>query len=272
MNSARLAKLARVIRSTRLTRALLYYRVAAGTEHQSVLTRDLTTVIDIGANRGQFALAVRTWAPGARIISFEPLPGPSSVFRKIFANDDHVLLYQTAIGPQLGPRKIHISRRDDSSSLLPISSVQKAAFPGTAEVATINVPVGPLSEFVRVDEIKQHAMLKLDVQGFEYEALLGCQSLLSRFQWVYCECSFIELYSGQKLAADVISLLGNQGFSLDDILNPVYSKAGRCIQADLLFTRSLPRATGNDSPYAMATEVADKCPSPRQLNTPIDRS
>jgi hypothetical protein len=107
-------------------------------------------------------------------------------------------------------------------------------------VATIDVPVGPLSEFVRVDELKRPAMLKLDVQGFEYEALMGCQSLLPHFQWVYCECSFIELYSGQKLASDVIALLASQGFSLDDIHNPAYSSAGRCIQADLLFSRLLP--------------------------------
>ena len=98
---------------------------------------------------------------------------------------------------------------------------------------------GPLDEFVRFDELKQNAMLKLDVQGFEYEALRGCESMLPHFQWVYCECSFIELYAGQKLASDVIALLADRGFSIDDIQNPTYSDAGHCIQADLLFSQSL---------------------------------
>ena len=31
--------------------------------------------------------------------------------------------------------------------------------------------------------------------------------MLSHFEWVYCECSFVELYSGQKLAPEVITLL-----------------------------------------------------------------
>lgn len=238
LSSTRGAKLAQVIRSVRLTRAFVYHQVLAAAEHRRVLGRDLATVIDIGANRGQFALAVRRWAPRARVISFEPLPGPSRVFRKVFAKDDHVTLHQTAIGPKLEQRRMHLSKRDDSSSLLPITSVQTTAFPGTVEVATLDVPVGPLCEFVRADQLKQNAMLKLDVQGFEYEALIGCQSLLTYFQWVYCECSFIMLYAGQKMASDVIAWIAGQGFSLDDIQNPVYNDAGRCIQADLLFSPS----------------------------------
>jgi predicted RNA methylase len=74
----------------------LYYRVLAGAEHRNVLNRDLATVIDIGANRGQFALAVRRWAPSARVVSFEPLPGPSSIFRKVFASGDQMMLHRPA--------------------------------------------------------------------------------------------------------------------------------------------------------------------------------
>lgn len=241
MISVKLAKLIQVTGSTQLLRALVYHRVLTGAEHRKVLIRDLATVVDIGANRGQFALAVREWAPKARVISFEPLPGPSSVFRKVFAGDDRVILYESAIGPKAERRMMHLSERDDSSSLLPISSVQTTTFPGTAEVATIGVKVGPLSEFVRKDELRPNSMLKLDVQGFEYEALLGCQSLLVHFQWIYCECSFVELYAGQKLASEVIAWLAGQGFSLDDIQNPIYGSNGRCIQADLLFSRPLRR-------------------------------
>ena len=215
-------------------------------------------VIDIGANRGQFALAVRRWAPAARIISFEPLPAPSTVFRNVFAGDKQVKLFQTAIGPKVERRAMHLSERDDSSSLLPISSLQATVFPGTSEVATIDVPVGPLSEFVCSDELKPRSMLKLDVQGFEYEALLGCESLLARFEWIYCECSFIELYAGQRLASDVIALLADRGFAFDDLHNPVYSDAGRCIQADLLFSRSLSKVWIDQR--QLASSAHDTCP------------
>lgn len=233
----RFNKLAHAARSIRLTQVLLRYRVLAGAEHRHVLSRAITTVVDIGANRGQFSLAVRRWAPKARVIAFEPLPGPASIFERVFAGDDRVSLHQVAIGPRREQGTMHVSGKDDSSSLLPISSAQAAMFPGTAEIATAEVRVGPLEEFVTTNEISAPAMLKLDVQGFEYEALIGCESMLARFAWVYCECSFIELYSGQRLACEVIDWLAQKGFELTGIYNPAYDRDGQAVQGDFLFLR-----------------------------------
>ncbi len=233
----RFDKLGQVIKSARLIRALFLHRVLASAEHRHVFASELATVIDIGANRGQFALAVRQWAPQARVISFEPLPGPAKLFRKVFSGDAAVTLHEVAIGPVAGTRTMHISARDDSSSLLPISALQTSMFPGTAEAGTIEVRVAPLDEFVKAAELKEPAMLKLDVQGFEYEALLGCESLLPHFDVIYCECSFVELYSGQKLAADVIEWLSDRGFRIKGMFNPAYDAQGQAIQADFLFHR-----------------------------------
>lgn len=230
-------KLTQAIQFPPLMRALVRHRVLAGAEHRYVLSRELNSVVDIGANRGQFSLAVRQWAPKARVISFEPLPGPAAIFRSVFSNDDHVLLHQAAIGPLAEQKTMHVSARDDSSSLLPISSVQTAMFPGTDEIATAEVRVGRLEEFVQADALRSPAMLKLDVQGFEYESLIGCESMLPLFDWVYCECSFVEFYSGQKLASDVIDWLARKGFNLDGIHNSTYDRCGQAVQADFLFLR-----------------------------------
>ncbi len=238
----RFDKLTQAVRSGRLMLALLRHGVLGGAEHRQVLSRDLRTVVDIGANRGQFALAIREWAPEARVISFEPLPGPASVFRKVFAGDERVVLHQAAIGPYPEQRTMHVSANDDSSSLLPISSVQTAMYPGTEEIWTTEVRVAPLQEFVTADELRSPAMLKLDVQGFEYEALIGCESMLPHFDKVYCECSFVELYSGQKLASEVIDWLARRGFELGGVYSPAYDRRGHAVQADFLFLRN--RAQG----------------------------
>lgn len=233
----RLDKLSQTLLSKRLLQALLLHRVLAGAEHRFVLSRDLRTVVDIGANRGQFALAARHWASNARIVSFEPLSNPAAVFRRVFSGDDRVVLHEAAIGPTSLRQKMHVSARDDSSSLLPISSVQTAMFPGTGEVGTTEVRVAPLDEFVTAKELQPSAMLKLDVQGFEFDALRGCESLLDNFDWVYCECSFVEFYTGQKLAWEVVDWLSTRGFHLDGIFNPAYDVKGLCVQADFLFSR-----------------------------------
>lgn len=230
----RLKKLRIVLLQPMLRRAFFRYLVMAGVEHKAALSRSLSTVVDIGANRGQFALAARAIS-GAKVVSFEPLPEVAALFRNVFAGDAAVTLYVAAIGEKTEKKLMHLSARDDSSSLLEIGEAQSEFFPGTHEVGTLEVRVGTLDEFLTKEEIVRPAMLKLDVQGFELQALAGCSSLISNFDYVYCECSFVELYKGQKLAVDVIAYLHTLGFGLSGMYNPAYDRNGNCIQADLLF-------------------------------------
>ncbi len=219
-------------------RKALQLGVAAAVEHERLLSLlDCNTIVDIGANRGQFALVARACFPQADIISFEPLPEPALIFSRVFGRDDATKLHKSAIGPIKNKCVMHVSARDDSSSLLPISSLQNDIFPGTGEKTTLEVDVGLLSDFVNKSQITAPAMLKLDVQGFELDALKGCETLLDDFKWVYCECSFVELYTGQKLASDVIGWLSGKGFLVEGVYNPTYDGEGRAVQADLLFSK-----------------------------------
>lgn len=236
---AEAAKLSRILCAGDCRAALRRHRVAAGIEHAVVLRQlhGCRAVVDIGANRGQFALAARHVFPAAQIDSFEPLSGPAQRFRTVFASDPRVVLHEAAIGPRAGKAEIHVSARDDSSSLLPIGKEQSRLFPGTAEAGTSEVHVGRLVEFLSADEILAPALLKLDVQGFELAALQGCEEILDRFKWVYAECSFVELYEEQALAGEVIAWLRARGLSLSGVYNVTYDRNGSAVQADFLFTR-----------------------------------
>jgi FkbM family methyltransferase len=231
-------KLAGILKSPYYQSRLLRHRVAAGVEHARVLSGlDFRTVVDIGASRGQFALVARKCHPQALIISFEPLPTAAAKFRAVFADDDRVTLHEVAIGPVPRDATIHISQRDDSSSLLLITSTQAALFPGTEETATAMVRVAPLREFIPAADVRPPALLKLDVQGYELEALRGCEDMLGQFAYVYVECSFVELYGGQALADEVIAWLRERGFRIRGVHNMDYDRGGRAIQADFLFAR-----------------------------------
>lgn len=63
----------------------------------------------------------------------------------------------------------------------------------------------PLADALPAADIAAPALLKLGVQGFELQALLGCEDLLDRFAYVYVEYSFVELYEGQAFADAVIA-------------------------------------------------------------------
>jgi FkbM family methyltransferase len=237
---AAIRKLVRVLPNRTWRDALVKHGVAASVEHRLMLgsLEPIRCLVDIGANRGQFALAAHRYFPAARIISFEPLPGPADVFRRVFSSSREVTLHQAAVGASAGKATMHVAARDDSSSLLPIGQLQNRLFPNTSEVMTMEVSVGELSDFIGADDIAPPALLKIDVQGFELQVLQGCATLLNRFAIVYVECSFIELYEGQALADEVLSWLHARGFSLFGTYNMSYDSHGACVQADLLFRRA----------------------------------
>jgi len=231
----KLSKLIQIIQQG-LFPAFLRHKVAAGVEHRVVLAPlNCKHVVDIGANRGQFALIARKCFPDAKMDSFEPLQEPADRFQALFDNDHSTQLHRLAIGLNEGEAAIHVSGRDDSSSLLPITDTQSTLFPGTAERETRMIHVAPLRDIIPEQDIQEPALLKIDVQGFEMEVLRGCEELLGRFQYIYVECSFVELYAGQAFADEIIAFLRERNFILDGVYNPCYDKNGRAVQADFFF-------------------------------------
>jgi FkbM family methyltransferase len=232
-------KLVAILRVAPYRTALFKHRVAATVEHKQALAGlKLRTVVDVGANRGQFTLFALHAFPAARVVSLEPLSAPAARFRRVFAGQRRVTLHHAALGPETGLSTMHVSRHDDSSSLLPITATQRQIFHGTEEVRTEKVRTGPLSDFLDCDSIQEPALLKVDVQGYELEALRGCGDLLDRFAYVYAEASFIELYEGQVLADDLVAWLRERGYELVGSYGASTDADGRKIQADMLFKRS----------------------------------
>ncbi len=93
-----LTKIFRVLWIPAYRRPFLRTRVAASTEHDRILeSLDLDVVVDLGANRGQFALCIRRLFPAARIYSFEPLRRPAETYRATFEGDTNVELFNAAV-------------------------------------------------------------------------------------------------------------------------------------------------------------------------------
>jgi FkbM family methyltransferase len=236
---ARASKIGRLLLEPRLWRAIapaLREGVFPSLEHGSVrFGAQFATVLDVGASRGQFALFALGRFPGAKLLCFEPLPDARAKAQKVLAGHD-VELYGVALGSSRREMTLHVSASDDSSSLLPIGQRQVAAFPGTHETHTINVPVDVLCSYV--DEgVARPCLLKIDVQGVELDVLRGAGASLSHIDEVLVEVSFVELYTGQALASDVICYLAERGLRLTDIHGVVRAADGTALQADLLFGR-----------------------------------
>jgi FkbM family methyltransferase len=230
-------KLARLLREPAFRRPLRH-GVAATTEHESVPFADYRTVIDAGAGRGQFAVfALRTF-PRAQIVGFEPAPHSFTTATRVLRGSGLVDLRRQALGAEAGTATFHITADADSSSLRRPTGEQTRRFPGTNSIDRVEVEVVTLDE--AVTEPRRPALLKLDLQGGELDALRGAERLLGSIDDVFAECSFVELYEGQVLADQVICYLRDRGFTLRGVYSPTYGEDGVCVQADLLFGRSAP--------------------------------
>jgi FkbM family methyltransferase len=213
-------------------------RVAPASEHVPTISGlAIDRIIDVGANRGQFSLIARILHPQVAIEAFEPQPSEASVYKLIFDGDARINLHEIALGDRAGEADLHISRRKDSSSLLPIGEMQSKIFPSTEEVGTHRVSVVTLDSFVSVWKSSNRMLLKLDVQGFELGVLRGAITVLKQCAYVYVECSEVALYTGQALFPEVRNFLEAQGFQHLRSINEQYVE-GRLIQADHLFARN----------------------------------
>lgn len=213
-------------------------RVAAAVEHRDVpFGHDFATVIDVGAHHGQFALLALELFPRAGVLCVEPLPSALDRLRAVIEVDSRVTVFGAAAAAKRGRRELHVSGKTDSSSLLAIQQSYVRAFPGTKEALTTEVEVETLDSLV-ADRIRRPCLLKIDVQGGELEVLAGAETVLTKVDTAYVECSFVEFYRGQGLADEVIATFLGRGLRLDGIYSVVRDADGRCLQADLLFRRA----------------------------------
>lgn len=234
----RLVKLARILRNRQFARELLGVGVAAGVEHQEMLLRVAARhVIDVGANRGQFTLATAVTLPEAHIDAFEPLADARECLVMLHIAPTRLTLHPFAIGKENVTATLHRTRRDDSSSLLPPTELQVSIFPGTDEVGRETVQIRRLDGLLSLTAIARPSLLKIDVQGSELDVIKGAWGILPVIDWVYVECSFVELYKNQPLAHDIVSILDAAGFVIDGLYNPVVMSGHGCVQADILFRK-----------------------------------
>lgn len=231
----RVRKLAILLQEPAWRRALRRGSAAAVEHREVAFSQDFRTIIDVGAHHGQFALMARQRFPAAQIICVEPLPPAVARLHKVFAGDSHVRIVAAAAANAQGEREMHVSRKTDSSSLLPIMQSYVDAFPGTEQTTTEAVRAAPLDELV--EDFDGPALLKIDAQGGEREVWAGAQRVLGAVDAVYIECSFVEFYAGQPLADDVVSTMLGHGLRLRGVYSVVRDAEHRCLQADLLFER-----------------------------------
>jgi FkbM family methyltransferase len=194
------------------------------------------TVVDVGANIGQFAVASSRLFQGAVVFPVEPDPRVAEELRKNIGMPIAENVRVTAVGDCVGSATFHVNRDPQVSSLLPLGEDRIAAFPGSTVVEEITVPVTTLDVLFDGMDLAEPILLKIDVQGFEDRVIAGAGVFLKRVKWVLMEVSFSKLYEGERDFEMIVDLLKAHGFQFVRPMNfHISPKTGEIIEMDALF-------------------------------------
>jgi FkbM family methyltransferase len=234
----KLEKLFRLLGNASLARGLLAYGVPAAVEHADVIAFvGARHLIDVGANKGQFALAAFANNRGIEIDCFEPLPASAAKLEKwAKATSPRIRVHRAALAAARGSAAFHVTTRDDSSSLFRPATPQQNI--GVRIKDTIVVETDRLDNRLKASEILRPSLLKIDVQGGELDVLKGLGVLREAVDYVYLEVSFQELYENQPLFAETDAFLRSCGYQLRGIANAYVDKGIGPTQADALYSRA----------------------------------
>lgn len=224
-----------------LRRAVDHARERLGADlrpHERWLRRmNFRTVLDVGANTGQFVGEARRMAPDAFVYSFEPLRACYELLRDGRRDDARFRAFHVALGEE--PGEVTMNRNDysQSSSLLPMAELHKQSFPETRHSTPETVEVKRLDDVLAGVVLERPLLLKIDVQGFEAKVLAGATETLKQADVIIVETGVEALYEGQALFDDVYRMLYERGFRYRGNHNQLLSPDdGRVLQADAFFT------------------------------------
>lgn len=194
------------------------------------------TVLDVGANEGQFIKTARVLFPQASILAFEPNPRLTQSLQNVLPSGTGAVC-QIACGREAGTMPLHLMKFSPASSLLQPTSLRIPDFPPAETEETIEVKVDRLDSVVRSHALaRKPYLLKLDVQGYELEVLQGAVDILPDVSAIVCEVNAVPFYEGQAGFEDIYAFVRQHNFKLVDIGEPIrQSHSGEVLYFDAAF-------------------------------------
>ena len=193
----------------------------------------IDTVLDVGANVGQFAAKLRRLGFTGRIISFEPDP---RAFQQLVARHGKDPKWQGmpfALGDATGSIDFHLTHNSVLSSILnPVHAGNIAE--------SVSVKVSRLDDVF--DELlgpdaKGRIFLKTDTQGYDLAVLRGAAACLPKVHGILCEISVVPIYEASPSVEESLAAYRAAGFALMDLTLINRTPDGRVLEYDGLFRR-----------------------------------
>ena len=189
-------------------------------------------IVDGGANVGDFAKRSAAIFPRATIHLVEPQPacrGPLAGLEQ----DSRFRLHAVALGADNAFIDLAIDPAGVSTGAHVVPAVESHSGDRRVQVPVVRLDSMLAAEIASTDR----CLLKLDLQGWELEALKGAEGILDRIEVVLCEVSFFAQADEPSIEA-LVHFLDEHDFALYDIAAlAARRRDNRAHQGDFLFIR-----------------------------------
>lgn len=191
----------------------------------------VATIIDVGVG-DQGTPFLYSAFPEAFFVSIDPLIEAARAVGQLLP-ESRSFFVQTAVGSEESEVSFHVSSKPSRTSLL--RRVKDDA--SSASVEKRMTRIRRLDDVTQEAEsslgsLKQPLMLKVDIEGYELECLVGATRTISQASYVLVEAPLTENFENSYRFSDLIGLMANNNFEVFQIL-----KAGNN-SIDLLFARA----------------------------------
>lgn len=172
------------------------------------------TVFDIGANRGDLTKLFLLHFPSATIHALEPVQATFDHLRMALAGEPRARLHPLAASDRTGSATIRTFEGSGSNTMVSeLSDKLRTSPAGEEQIETCR-----LDELIPKLGINRVDLLKIDVEGFEKNVLLGCGDHLrpDAISYIFFECHRISRSSRfpslHTMLAEIDRLLDDRGY------------------------------------------------------------
>ena len=202
----------------------------------------MLTMVDGGAHDGRTARDYFEHFGRLAVYAFEP---NTDMMLELEQNLEGVpgKRYNMALAAAPGEAEMFINRSPMTSSILPRSEYGKLYFDHATQTEqkrkVHTITLDEWFEGARHYGVNHVDILKLDLQGYELEALRGAVNLLDAgVGCIITEVNFVPIYEGSPVFGDVDSFLRNLGYRLFNLYNLATKRCdGQLNGADALYIR-----------------------------------
>lgn len=194
---------------------------------------NIKTILDIGANVGQFALEIRSSFPQMFILCIEPNSDCESHLRNLGLN--YIICCPS---DSKTTKKFYRMKSDPTGTGHSLYKENTYHYEGE-NLLIQEIQTDTMDSILEQSSFNNLSFdfIKLDTQGSELDILKGSSKLLTNAKIILAETDVSNYNQGCPTQKDVIEFMQKNGFGVDCVIEDHITPKGKTIQQDLLFIR-----------------------------------